>query len=432
MDRIELKSIIAEQRGSTLVFVAICIFMILALTALAVDIGHLVVTKNELQNAADAGALAGARFLYNSNGTEVNTDANRIAYEAGIVNTSDGSPAEINWSSGMNIGSDVERGHWSFGLGNLARGFYPSDATDPVELWNASTEDLDENTDFINAVRVMTRRETTPTVSYFAKILGFQGFTQTAEAVAYIGYAGSLMPAEADQPIAICEESLLLDGLYQCNTGRMLNSGSDSATHNTAAWTNFSQPCETANANEMRSLICGGGNPEPVEYNQGMGAVGGVQNSVLSDLIDCWQNGLNDTNGDGVGDFSVDTDGDGIPDEPWNLTLPVIECPGNNVSNCSVVKGAVNLNVVWITGAGTPDWDDAPYRMGDWASSDSDGQERWNSFVEHFNLKNVDDMNATYAQKSIYFLPDCTPHERVGTSEGQNFGILAEIPVLVD
>jgi hypothetical protein len=240
------------------------------------------------------------------------------------------------------------------------------------------------------------------------------------------------MPAEADQPIAICEESLLLDGEYQCNTGRMLNSGSNDATNNTAAWTNFSQPCETANANEMMSLICGGGNPEPVEYNQGMGAVGGVQNSVLSDLIECWQNGLNDTNGDGVGDFPVDTDGNGIPDQPWNLTLPVIECPGNNVSNCAVVKGAVNLNVVWITGAGTPDWDDAPYRMGDWASSDSDGQERWNSFVEHFNLKNVEDMNATYAQKSIYFLPDCTPHERVGTSEGQNFGILAEIPVLVD
>ena len=50
-------SLIKNQCGATMVFVAICIFMIIALTALAVDIGHLVVTKNELQNAADAGAF---------------------------------------------------------------------------------------------------------------------------------------------------------------------------------------------------------------------------------------------------------------------------------------------------------------------------------------------------------------------------------------
>ena len=32
----------------------------------------------------------------------------------------------------------------------------------------------------------------------------------------------------------------------------------------------------------------------------------------------------------------------------------------------------------------------------------------------------------------MYYLPDCTPHEPTGTTGGENFGILAKIPVLVN
>jgi len=81
-----------------------------------------------------------------------------------------------------------------------------------------------------------------------------------------------------------------------------------------------------------------------------------------------------------------------------------------------------------------------PAHMADWtaptpAGADYTDAERlaaWNSFVLHFNLKNVDDITATYAQKSIYFLPDCTPHELAGSSGGENFGVLAKYPKLVD
>jgi hypothetical protein len=62
---------------------------------------------------------------------------------------------------------------------------------------------------------------------------------------------------------------------------------------------------------------------------------------------------------------------------------------------------------------------------------DTNGQKRWESFVDHYDLKNVDGSQAPYEKKSIYFLPDCTPHELTGVSGGYNFGILAKIPVLV-
>jgi hypothetical protein len=83
--------------------------------------------------------------------------------------------------------------------------------------------------------------------------------------------------------------------------------------------------------------------------------------------------------------------------------------------------------------------------MGDWPSGAdlaaitdfaTNGVARWNSFVSNFNLQNLAEGGGTgpapYNKKSIYFLPDCTPHEPAGTSGGENFGILAKIPVLVD
>ncbi len=42
-----------------------------------------------------------------------------------------------------------------------------------------------------------------------------------------------------------------------------------------------------------------------------------------------------------------------------------------------------------------------------------------------------EDYEEMYQKKNIFFLPDCTVHEPVGTTGGENFGILAEIPVLV-
>jgi len=73
------------------------------------------VVRNELQNAADAGALAGARFLYNDEGTAVNTGANAIAWNAAKANQAlaitGAVSVDVNWPGG-NAG-DVQRGHWS-------------------------------------------------------------------------------------------------------------------------------------------------------------------------------------------------------------------------------------------------------------------------------------------------------------------------------
>jgi hypothetical protein len=145
-----------------------------------------------------------------------------------------------------------------------------------------------------------------------------------------------------------------------------------------------------------------------------MATSGGEIQSAFNKLIQCWVTETNKI-------------------EPWNLTLPVVSCPSNNVGTCEKVRGAVNVNIVWITEAGEdPTYSKAPVQMGNWSSDPNlDGQTRWDSFVTHFSIQNVDGTPAPYAKKSIYFLPDCDPHIPLGVSGGENFGILAEIPVLV-
>lgn len=60
-----------------------------------------------------------------------------------------------------------------------------------------------------------------------------------------------------------------------------------------------------------------------------------------------------------------------------------------------------------------------------------------NGFASSFNLETADDtpvadLSHSQVQKTIFMKPDCSAHIPTGLTGGENFGILAEIPVLVD
>src|SRR5262249_2437905 len=52
-----------RRRGMVLPLVALCLFALIGLLALAIDIGMSAVGRNQCQNAADATAVAGARTI---------------------------------------------------------------------------------------------------------------------------------------------------------------------------------------------------------------------------------------------------------------------------------------------------------------------------------------------------------------------------------
>lgn len=409
------------QRGTVIVYVAIVIIVLIGFAALAVDIAHLYVARNELQDAADAGALAGAGRLYVGNGTAIDPNANQFAYNAAVANTSQNLSVEVNCNLAANTG-DVQRGHWSF----TTRQFTPNARTTVALNWmtqNFDTidTDADPNTQLINAVRVITRRESTPVAMTFARIFGFPTYPVRAEAVAYIGFAGSINPHAVDQPLAICRQSITdSNGVYSCVTGREINSGGGGGGHNTSAWSNFSQPCTTANPPTTNPLICAQGNPLPIIFGLDMGTTNGMVDSVYKNLYDCWRN-----------NSALDTDGDGIPDKAWPWTLPVIDCgPNLMVGNCMEVVGVVEINVLWMEKWGTGQID-YPTKMEGWTCTGT-GSQCWTPFATYFQIEDWNNIQVPApAAKSIYFQPDCKYHEPTGNTGGPSFGILAKIPVLV-
>jgi hypothetical protein len=415
------------NKGSVAVIVGICIIALVGFAALAIDVSHLFMVRGELQNAADAGALAGAQVLFSVGATEItiNTEANTTAWQVARSHLSDSKTVDVALN-------EVQRGHWCFSCidpDTDKKGvFTPNPSTAVIDLVGKTTEYLDTDPTFINAVRVYARRSDTPAPSFFARIFGFQDFLVSAHAVAYIGFAGKLLPGEVDAPIAICAQSIWGYGteIWTCNTGKMINSGSKLGTSNTAAWTDFAQPCGGATSgNDLKKIIgtppsCGvGGNPYEINLGEPMSATGGQDTGPgLFALMDCW---ISKTNKQKV-----------MP-----VTLPVINCPGNNTTSCTTPVGAVEINILWITG-NNPRLDDAPTKMYDakgetllWENSSTDGQVRWNSFVTKFQLQDADGAPAAYGDKNIYFIPECKPMELKGVTGGQNFGVRAKIPVLV-
>jgi hypothetical protein len=160
------------------------------------------------------------------------------------------------------------------------------------------------------------------------------------------------------------------------------------------------------------------GNPLNLTFNSDIATNGGEIQSAFNTLIDKWS------------PYKAAA-------TPWKVTLPVVTCPSNNIGTCEQLVGAVTISIVWITGAGEdPSYADAPYQMKtEHTSFDNtavtDGVQRWSNFAAAFNLQNVDGSPAPYEKKSIYFLPYCEYQEPMGTAGGENFGILAKIPVLV-
>jgi len=406
-----------RQRGISMVLMAPSLLMLLAFAALAVDGSNLYVARNELHNAADAGALAGARVLYTDDGSSVNAGANAIAQAAAVANNSQNSPVEI---------VSVRRGHWSF----TNRTFTANPSLEPVDLFSSTTAELDLDLNFINAVEVVTERQASPVQAFFGSVFGFADYKVSARSVAYIGFASSLRPEDVDQPIGLCKEALLTPtGEYSCTVGRFIPDNGD-----TGGWTTFEQNVSgAANANDVKNLTCGSGNPEELKYGEEMQTVNGQLQSAFKILYDCWVAATGKT-------------------EPWNMTLPVLECP-SGVGPSNKLVGAVNLNVVWIVDKANKIDDDAPQQMalppedsggvspGTWANTSTDGITRWNDFVSTLNITKPDGSYALYnetpslngwRQKTIYFLPDCSYHEPKGTTGGENYGVLARIPVLVD
>lgn len=434
-----------SQNGAVIVLVAILLVVFLGVAALAIDVYHLFVVRNELQNAADAAALAGAKVLYydfydnpsdpdDDNKLDndpdndppsadlaftVNPGANIVAYKTALENISENIAVEVKDHT-SNTG-DIQRGHWSFSANGGDGGFTPNPTLNPVDIGKYTEDELDTNNNFINAVHVKVRRQDKPAASFFAQIFGYENFGLTAEATAYIGFAGGINPFDVDLPIAICRQAIIDDdGNFNASIGRFINSSGTPGTNpagETGGWTDFNQeddPCKEGTNNPLiKNAIDNGGNSISLVFGASMATDNVAKTDSYKALMDKWEEATN-------------------KESFWNVTLPVIDCSDNKIGTCETLVGAVNVDIVWITSNGRdPQYKEVPAKMESWVAPAGTGEYIWNEFVEEFELKNVDDTNAPYQKSAIYFRTNGEAHGPVGPTGGANFGILARIPKLV-
>jgi len=172
-----------RQRGAIAIIVAILLPVMLGFIALAVDISRELVVRNQLQNAADAAALAGAGKLQWTNTSTTWADASSKASAAIGLNSADGQT--------LSTGT-VSVGYWNV-------------TGSPSGM--QSTTITPGSNDF-PAVKVTVSRTAGsnggPIQTYFAGLIGTSAIDVSATAVATIAAPGTAKPG-ALFPLAISQ-----------------------------------------------------------------------------------------------------------------------------------------------------------------------------------------------------------------------------------
>ena len=170
-----------DQRGVTAILFAIVLTALLSIAALAVDIGYVMTSKNELQNIADAAALAAGRQL----GAIYQT----MTYDEQQVYVADPTPlintaievAQKNQATVTIQASDVK-----------------------VGVWDGTTKTFTETLAQPDAVRVRASREGANAVTtFFAKVFAKDSVDVSADATAALTGQSTTDPGELGLPVGI-------------------------------------------------------------------------------------------------------------------------------------------------------------------------------------------------------------------------------------
>lgn len=184
---------------TTYVNTMLVVFLVIA--ALAIDVGYLYVSEEDLRNATETSALSGAEVIKQRIQVQLNTDPKGLGAVLSDQVQSSARAAAIDMASGK---------HKSVALIHIANNNSNRLTTEndmTVGFWNISTHTYTPGAPPVNAMQVRTRRTAESdsvglgTVgSFFAKISGIEKFDYVPEAI-------SAFPPRANANIAICVDA---------------------------------------------------------------------------------------------------------------------------------------------------------------------------------------------------------------------------------
>ncbi len=190
-----------EETGMDTTYVGIMTVVFLVVAALAVDIGYMYVSEEDLKSTAETSALAGAQAIKQRIQTQIQTDTTELNAAVSDLEQSSARSAAVESVWGK---------HTAVALidtlnGNGNRLTADNDVT--VGFWNMSTQTYTPGGTPVNAMQVRTRRTAeSETIgmgavgNFFAKISGGQNFNYTPDAIA-------AFPARASANIALCVDA---------------------------------------------------------------------------------------------------------------------------------------------------------------------------------------------------------------------------------
>jgi Flp pilus assembly protein TadG len=306
-----------NSRGAVAVMVAIMMTVLLAMAAAALDIGHALVARNELQNSADAGALAGARalgILYEGMTPAAMGTYQLSGGDAATIKTAVQSTAVLNAAAGVNI--TVNAGDVQIGL------------------WDSATRTLTPTVNQPRSVRVITRRDGTangPISTFLAGVIGMTSMNVSAAATAELTAIGSTPPAALDLPVAI---SQLFFSQYGCGDSIMLYP-SNGNPQSCAGFTTFDQT--PSNNAAMLAIVNGmiDGSYQTPSTTAGTSQLN-FTNGTLSNAT--W-NAL-------VNLFNTKKDANGV----WDALVAVYQGSACNPSGAIPIIGYANIRITNIHG----------------------------------------------------------------------------------
>lgn len=313
---------LTNERGAVAAMTAFFLLVLVACMAAAFDVGHALVARNELQNAADAAALAGTRELaviYQGM-----TPAEQQAYEltatdkatiVAVVQTT----AEANHAAGVSI--EVLEGDVAVGT------------------WDSATRVFTPTDDQPTAVQVLTRRSEEangPISTFFAGVMGITSFSVNTVATANLGALNSVAPADMDAPFSISE--------YYFNSGfgcgdTIQFSPSNGTPQSCAGWTTYDQ--SPFNANTLKNMVnqmAQGNNPTPgatggeTQIVTGNGNLGNPAWTAMKNLLQ----------------YNINTKG------AWNALVPVYQGNDCQPSGLKTIIGFATVKITYVGGPGDP------------------------------------------------------------------------------
>jgi Flp pilus assembly protein TadG len=190
-----------EEQGMDTTYVGIMVVAFLVIAALAVDIGYLYVSEDDLQNAAESSALAGAQALEQRIHARMRSDPDKLKDVFNDQVQASARSAAIDAVLGKHKATALIE----ITNNNTNRLTTENDVT--VGFWNVSTQTYVPGGIPVNAIQVRTRRTAESESvglgslgSILAKLSGPQKFNYTPEAIA-------AFPARAGANFALCVDA---------------------------------------------------------------------------------------------------------------------------------------------------------------------------------------------------------------------------------